>query len=176
MNFSTIRTQSGFCKNATQPVKRSNRLVRMALHFDDSPKTSPAIAWSLLLLRVFVGVILMAHGAQKVFGWFGGPGLGAVIQSMAGGPVIGFLVSIGEFFGGLGLVVGVLSRFSAAANIVIMLGAILLVHGKNGFFMSEKGFEYNFALIGMLLPILVAGPGPYTALRAVGKRVPPAIE
>jgi putative oxidoreductase len=84
------------------------------------------------------------------------------------GPVLGYLVSIGEFFGGLGLVVGFLARFSAAANVVIMLGAIATVHGKNGFFLSSQGFEYNLALIGLFLPTVIAGPGRY----AVGRFLP----
>jgi putative oxidoreductase len=123
----------------------------------------PAVDWALLVVRVIVGLIFMAHGAQKVFGAFGGPGLGGVVQMM--GP-IGYMVAIGEFFGGLGMVVGFLSRFSAAALTVIMIGAIAMVHGKNGFFLGEKpGFEYNLALIGLLLPILIAGPGSLTVAR-----------
>src|SRR5215813_10727980 len=100
----------------------------------------------------------MAHGAQKLFGAFGGPGLGAVVQLM--GP-LGYLVTIGEFFGGLGLVVGFLSRFSAASIILIMLGAVGMVHGKFGFFMNwtgsqaGEGFEYHLLVIGTLLPILI---------------------
>jgi putative oxidoreductase len=77
-------------------------------------------------------------------------------------------VAIGEFFGGLGLLVGFLTRFSAAANLVIMLGAIALVHGKNGFFAQGGGYEYNLALIGLLLPLLIAGPGPF----ALGRHLP----
>src|SRR3954471_22339569 len=91
-----------------------------------------AVDVSLLLLRVIVGVIFAAHGAQKLFGAFGGPGLAEIVKMM--GP-IGYLVSIGEFFGGLGIAVGFLSRFSAASLIVIMLGAIAMVHAKNGFFL-----------------------------------------
>src|SRR5690348_4267848 len=115
-----------------------------------------AVDWALLVARVAVGIVFMAHGAQKLFGFFGGPGLSAIVQMM--GP-LGYLVSIGEFFGGLGLIVGFLSRFSAASLIVIMIGAIVLVHGKNGFFSANGGFEYNLALIGLLAPILIAGPG-----------------
>jgi putative oxidoreductase len=118
-----------------------------------------ALDVALLAVRVIVGVIFMAHGAQKVFGAFGGPGLQATAAFM--GP-IGYLVAIGEFFGGLGILVGVLPRFSAAANIVIMLGAIAQVHGKHGFFLDAKGFEYNLALIGLLIPILLVGPGRYS--------------
>jgi putative oxidoreductase len=119
----------------------------------------PAVDISLLAVRVVVGVIFAAHGAQKLFGAFGGPGLEKVVEMM--GP-IGYLVTIGEFFGGLGLVVGLLTRFSAASLIVIMLGAIAQVHGKKGFFLSDGGFEYNLALIGLLLPTLIAGPGRFT--------------
>src|SRR6187399_1887153 len=129
-----------------------------------------AVDWSLLILRVVLGVVFMAHGAQKLFGAFGGPGLGAVVQMM--GP-IGYLVSIGEFFGGLGLVVGFLSRFSAASIIVIMLGAIGMVHGKVGFFMNwmgnqgGEGFEYHLLAIAILLVILIAGPGRYALARSL---------
>ena len=62
-------------------------------------------------------------------------------------------------FGGLGLIFGFLSRFSAASIIVIMGGAIAMVHGKNGFFLDKMGYEFNLALIGLMLPILIAGPG-----------------
>ena len=120
----------------------------------------------LLILRVVAGIIFAAHGAQKLFGAFGGPGLAGVVGMM--GPM-GYLVSIGEFFGGLGLIVGLLSRFSAASLIVIMLGAIAMVHGKNGFFSSDGGFEYNLALIALLAPIVLAGPG---RLFVVGRLLP----
>lgn len=133
---------------------------------DSLAYTASTVDNTLLLVRLIVGIIFMMHGAQKVFGAFGGPGLAGIMEGM--GPVLGFLVAIGEFFGGLGLVVGFLSRFSAAANIVIMIGAIIQVHGKNGFFLSDKGFEYNLALIGLLLPILLLGPGRW----AVGRFLP----
>jgi putative oxidoreductase len=125
----------------------------------------PAVDLSLLVVRVIAGVIFAAHGAQKLFGVFGGPGLAQTVNMM--GP-LGYPVTIGEFFGGLGLIVGFLSRFSAASLIVIMIGAIAMVHGKNGFFLSAGGFEYNLALIGLLFPTLVAGPGHH----AVGRYLP----
>lgn len=121
---------------------------------------------SLLFVRVIVGVIFAAHGAQKLFGAFDGPGLAKTVEMLGGGP-LGYLVTIGEFFGGVGLVVGFLTRFSAASLIVIMLGAIFTVHGKHGFF-APQGFEYNLALIGLLFPILIAGPGRF----AVGRFLP----
>ncbi|HEX3601315.1 MAG TPA: DoxX family protein [Lacipirellulaceae bacterium] len=112
---------------------------------------------SLLILRVAVGVIFAAHGAQKLFGAFDGMGLEKTV-GMLGTP-LGYLVPVGEFFGGIGLVIGFLTRFSAAALVVIMIGAIVKVHAANGFFLDKHGFEYNIALIGLLLPIFLCGPG-----------------
>lgn len=126
-----------------------------------------AVDWSLLVLRVVLGVVFMAHGAQK-FGAFGGPGLSAIVQML--GP-IGYLVSVGELFGGLGLVLGILPRFSAGSIIVIMLGAIWMVHAKVGFFMNwggkqaGEGFEYHLLAISALLPIVLAGPGRFALAR-----------
>jgi putative oxidoreductase len=129
----------------------------------------PVVDLSLLAVRVASGVIFAAHGSQKLFGAFGGPGLAATVQPPPDGMgPLGYLVTIGEFFGGLGLVVGFLTRFSAGSLIVIMLGAIATVHGEHGFFLQNKGFEYNLALIGLLLPTLLAGPGKY----AVGRFLP----
>ncbi len=124
-----------------------------------------AVDISLLVLRVIVGVIFMAHGAQKLFGAFGGGGMQPLVDNIG---MLGYPVAIGEFFGGLGMIVGFLARFSAAANIVIMIGAIAMVHGKNGFFLSNGGYEYNLALIGLLVPILLAGPGRYS----IGRLLP----
>lgn len=125
----------------------------------------PAVDYALLAVRVVAGVIFAAHGAQKLFGAFGGPGLEKTVEMM--GP-LAYPVTIGEFFGGLGLIAGFLSRFSAAALIAVMIGAIATVHGRNGFFLQGGGFEYNLALIGLLAPTLIAGPGRY----AVGAHLP----
>jgi|SRR5262245_27146631 len=128
-----------------------------------------AVDWALLVPRIFAGAIFMAHGAQKL-GAFGGPGLSAVVQMM--GP-LGYLVTIGEFFGGLALIVGFLSRFSAASIILIMLGAIFMVHTQFGFFMNwagnqpGEGFEYHLLAIGALLPTVIAGPGRYAVGRLI---------
>ena len=131
----------------------------------------PAVNWALLVVRIVVGIIFMAHGAQKLFGAFGGFGVAGTVKAMGAlhlGPLV-YLVIIDEFFGGLGLFLGVLTRFSAFWLIVDMLGAILLVHGKNGFFLGgpKPGFEYPFALIGMMSVTLLAGPGKYALGRLV---------
>lgn len=113
--------------------------------------------FSLLSVRVGLGVVFIFHGGQKLFGLFGGSGMAKLVENF--GPVLGYLIAIGEFFGGLGLLVGLLTRFSAASIVVIMAGAIALVHGKNGFSLMNQGYEYNFALITMALAILFGGPG-----------------
>ena len=124
--------------------------------------TTTAADWGLLALRLTLGIVFMAHGAQKLFGAFGGHGLAATVKMM--GP-LGYLVTVGEFFGGLGILVGFLTRFSAASIAVIMLGAIATVHGKNGFFMNwegkqaGEGFEYHLLVIGICVLLALAGPG-----------------
>lgn len=124
---------------------------------ENTTQDRPAVNVGLLVIRIVLGIIFLAHGAQKMFGAFGGPGLEGTVQFL--GP-IGYLVAIGEFFGGLGILLGFLSRFSAASLVVIMIGAIQKVHLSGGFFLP-KGYEFNFALIGMSLAILLMGSGSY---------------
>lgn len=128
-------------------------------------RSCAALDASLLILRVCAGAVFFAHGAQKMFGLFGGPGLAETVKMM--GP-LGYPVSVGECFGGLGLIVGFLCRFSAASNIVIMIGAIATVHGKNGFFLDKGGFEYNLALIGLMAPLVLLGAGRWS----IGRLLP----
>jgi putative oxidoreductase len=125
---------------------------------------------SLLLLRLAVGTVFVAHGSQLLFGAFDGPGVTKAVQSLGVGP-LGYLVVIGQFFGGAGLILGFLARFSAASLIVIMIGAILRVHLKNGFFSQDGGYEFNLALIGLLVPILLLGPGRFAVARLFLPRV-----
>jgi len=133
--------------------------------YDSSPSNRTLVDVSLLVMRVIVGAVFFAHGAQKLFGLFGGPGLSAMVEMM--GP-LAYPVSVGECLGGIGIIFGFLTRFSAASNILIMLGAIGMVHGKNGFFLSNQGYEYNLALIGLLVPIVLLGPGKFS----LGKFLP----
>lgn len=127
----------------------------------DSRKTDVA----LFLLRAVVGVVFFAHGAQKVFGWFGGHGLEATVSGMTknGMPVIvPYLVSYGELAAGLGLIVGLLTRIAAAGMFIEMLGAVLIVHAKNGFFSETHGFEFPLTLCIASLAVLILGPGAYS--------------
>jgi putative oxidoreductase len=127
--------------------------------------SSSSVDVALLIARIIVGAVFMAHGSQKLFGAFGGPGLSAVVQMM--GP-LGYLVTVGEFFGGLGIVLGFLSRFSAASIALIMLGAIAMVHSKFGLFMNwmgnqpGEGIEYHLLAIAVLLTIVIIGPGHFS--------------
>lgn len=130
---------------------------------------------SMLTIRLVAGTVLIAHGAQQVFGAFGGGGLNAAMSKYGpgGGGVFGLLVAIGLFFGGVGIMTGILARFSAAANVVIMLGAIFMVHAPNGFFLVDSfykylgGFEYNLTIIGLCLAVLIAGPGKLSLSRFI---------
>jgi putative oxidoreductase len=135
-------------------------------------------SWSLLIVRVVLGVIFFAHGAQKVFGCFGGPGLKGTIayfkQAMgipAGATVLAALI---ECFGGLAMLAGLLVRPAALGLVVVMLVAVAKVHWKNGFFLNMSmtpgrghGYEFNLALIGMALAVLVGGAGRYSVDRLI---------
>ena len=100
-------------------------------------------SWAGLVLRLTLGLVLLPHGAQKLLGWFGGFGfdgtMGFFTQKMGLPWIVGFLVIMGEFFGSLGLLAGLLTRFTAASFIVIMLGAILTGHLPVGFCMNWVG-------------------------------------
>ena len=124
---------------------------------------------SLFILRVVLGIIFFAHGAQKVLGWYGGHGLKGTVGFMAsmGLPVpIAYMVCFFEFLGGIGLIVGFLTRLAALAIAVVMVGAIATVHWKNGFFMNWElkpgkghGIEANLAFLAMALALFLDGAG-----------------
>jgi putative oxidoreductase len=122
-------------------------------------------SWSHLIVRLALAVVFLAHGGQKVFGWFGGPGLAgtiAMFRGMGVPPAAAVTAALIEFLGGWALLLGFLARPAALGIIVIMAVAIAKVHAKHGFFLQGKGgpgFEFNFVLIAMALSILVGGAG-----------------
>lgn len=132
--------------------------------------TEPSV--SLFTIRIVLGIIFFAHGAQKVLGWYGGHGLKGTVGFMAsrGLPVpIAYMVCFFEFLGGIGLIVGFLTRLAALAIVVVMVGAIATVHWKNGFFMNWElapgkghGIEANLAFLAMALAILLDGAGLFS--------------
>jgi putative oxidoreductase len=132
--------------------------------------------WGVLALRIPVGIIFAAHGAQKLFGWFGGYGLEGTGQWMASiglapGVLMALLAGSAEFFGGLALVAGLLVRPAAAALAVAMAVAILSVHLSNGLFVAKNGYEYALALLAVAVALLVAGAGRGSLDRALSRRV-----
>jgi putative oxidoreductase len=129
---------------------------------------------ALLFARIAVGIVFFAHGSQKVFGWFGGKGLAATVDGMTkmGMPtVVPYLVAFGELAAGLGLIVGLLTRIAAGGMFIEMLGAVLIVHWKGGFFADNKGFEYPLTLCLVCLALMLTGAGAYS-LDAVLRRNP----
>ncbi len=136
-------------------------------------------SWAQLTLRVPIGIIFAAHGAQKLFGWFGGYGLDGTGQWMASiglapGYLMALLAGSAEFFGGLALIIGFLVRPAAAVLAVTMLVAIFAVHIGNGLFMSNNGYEFGLALLAASVALAVSGGGRGSVdaalTRAVGAR------
>lgn len=131
---------------------------------------SPALA----VVRLALGVVMFAHGAQKALGWFGGAGPSGTIgyfgESLGVPAVLTTLVIAAEFLGGLGLIVGALGRIAALGVIAVMVGAIALVHLPNGFFMSNGGFEFHILAIAMALAVLIRGSGAFSLDRALAER------
>ena len=129
-----------------------------------------------LILRVPVGLILAAHGAQKLFGWFGGNGLAGTagwLSSMGMEP--GFLMAIlaggAEFFGGLALVLGLLTRPAALVAAFTMLVAIFSVHINNGLFVADGGYEYALVLMVALIALIIQGGGYLSMDNALSEKL-----
>ena len=121
-----------------------------------------------LALRLPVGIIFIAHGAQKLFGWFGGYGLEGTGQwlgsiGLAPGYLMALLAGGAEFFGGLALVLGLLVRPAAAALAFAMLVAIFSVHIEKGLFMSNNGYEFALVMFAASLSLLLSGAGRASA-------------
>jgi putative oxidoreductase len=126
----------------------------------------------LLVQRIALGAVMFPHGAQKLLGWFGGPGFQATMQSFTDKMHIpaplALLVILCESIGSVMLVFGLLSRVCALGMTSIMLVAIATVHWHNGFFMNwmgnqaGEGFEYHLLVLALSIPILFAGGGAWS--------------
>jgi len=130
------------------------------------------------ILRLVLGVVFLAHGSQKMLGWFGGFGFHATMGSFTqmGMPApVALLIICTEFFGGLGLIVGLLTRVAALGITGLMIGAIFMVHMQNGFFMNwmgnqkGEGFEYHLLVIAMAAALLLRGAGAFSLDRALSE-------
>lgn len=130
-----------------------------------------------VILRFVLGVVFFAHGAQKTLGWFGGYGFSGTMAYFTGPahipPVLAFLAIAAEFFGGIGLMFGFLTRIAAFGISVNMLVAIATVHSAAGFFMNwtgtqkGEGFEYHLLVLAMTAFLIVRGGGAYSLDRAL---------
>jgi putative oxidoreductase len=134
---------------------------------------------ALTMLRLVLGVVFFAHGAQKMLGWFGGYGFHGTMGFFThmGMPApVALLVICTEFFGGLGLIVGLLTRIAALGIGVEMIGAIFMVHLPNGFFMNwagnqkGEGFEYHLLAIAVAATLLLRGAGAFSVDRALSNK------
>ena len=141
--------------------------------------TSTSNDVALTILRLVLGVVFFAHGAQKLLGWFGGYGYAGTMgffTHQAGIPApLAFLVIMTEFFGGLGLIFGLLTRIPAFGIGFEMIVAVWMVHLPNGFFMNwygnqkGEGFEYHLLAIAAAAVLLLRGAGAFSVDRALSE-------
>lgn len=128
-----------------------------------------------MVLRVPAGIIFMAHGAQKLFGAFGGYGLEGTGQWMASiglepGYLMALMAGSAEFFGGMAILIGLLVRPAAAALAFAMLVAIFAVHIGHGLFVSNNGYEFALSLLAMSVSLLISGGGNLSLDRMLHQR------
>ncbi|MFG2262362.1 DoxX family protein [Streptomyces sp. NPDC048720] len=124
----------------------------------------------LLLIRLAFGLLMAAHGAQKLFGLFGGPGLTATGKGFAGlgyrpGRLYAVIGGLSEFLGGLGLALGLLTPLAAAALIGVMINAMATVTGAHGLWEADGGVEYSVCIAVVALAVAAIGPGRLAADR-----------
>jgi len=127
-----------------------------------------------LAVRIPVGIIFAAHGAQKLFGWFGGYGLAGTAGWMDSiglhpGALLALLAGGAEFFGGLALLLGLLVRPASVALAFTMLVAIFSVHISKGLFLSNGGFEYGLALLAVTIGLFISGAGRWSLDAALAR-------
>ncbi|MEP7377535.1 MAG: DoxX family protein [Chitinophagaceae bacterium] len=130
-------------------------------------------SWTMIVLRVILGLVILPHGAQKLLGWFGGYGFTGTMNFFTGTVglpwIIGFLVIIIEFFGSILLIAGIGTRIIAASYIVLAIGIAASSHIQNGFFINwggsqaGEGFEYFILWIALSIALLINGGGKYSA-------------
>ncbi|SDX94438.1 DoxX family protein [Paenibacillus sp. CF384] len=125
------------------------------------------LALGFLIIRVVIGLLFIGHGAQKLFGWFGGygpKGTGGWMESIGMKPGVLMAVAAGlmEFVGGALFAAGLFMPLAAILITLTMLGAIVKVHGKNGLWVTANGYEYPLAIIAVVIGLAFAGAGSYS--------------
>jgi putative oxidoreductase len=136
-----------------------------------------SISLGLLILRVVVGLTVAAHGAQKLFGWWGGPGMTGWTQAVTKLRIRpaapwAWVAALSEFGGGLLLALGLLSPLGSFGIAGAMLVAIATVHWPNGFWNGKRGYEFNLTLLGSVAALALTGPGIYSLDQALGIHLP----
>lgn len=141
-------------------------------------KTSDS--WSLLVLRLLLGIVIFPHGTQKLFGWFGGYGFAGTMnyftQTVGMPRLLGFVVILLETFGVVALMAGFATRLMALLFSLLALGIVVTSHIQHGFFMNwygaqaGEGFEYFILWLGICGALLIAGGGVYSADKALSER------
>lgn len=126
--------------------------------------------WGILVLRLGIGIMFVAHGLQMVFGLFGGPGVkgfSGMLSSLGFFPAIfwAYVASYTVLVGGLLLILGVQTRLAATLLLIFILTAAIKVHLSKGFFLSNGGFEYTFVIAAACLALILLGPGKFSILR-----------
>ena len=134
---------------------------------------------ALLFIRIALGIVIFAHGSQKVFGWFGGPGFMGTIETFTKNmnfPLwMVILLMVIELLGSIGLILGFLTRLSALGIGISISVCAYLYHIQNGFFMNwfgqqkGEGVEYHILVVGICLALLVQGGGPLSLDRNISK-------
>ena len=123
------------------------------------------------IIRLMLGLVFFAHGAQKMLGWFGGYGFSGTLSafSTSGMPIpLALFVILTEFFGSVALICGAFARVASGAIALLMVGAIAMVHAHFGFYMNwfgqqkGEGFEYHLLAIGLAVAVLVRGAGSFS--------------
>lgn len=116
---------------------------------------------ALLVLRIAAALVVLYHGSAILFGLFGGPGPARFAASRHAPVFVGYLVGLAQFCGGLAVLSGVLFRLGAACIIIVMLGAIFLVHISHGFNIANNGIEFALTELLLTTALLLAGPGDW---------------
>jgi putative oxidoreductase len=137
--------------------------------------------WVITIIRIVLGVVFFAHGAQMALGWFGGAGLESTVRTMREDlripEPLALLSVAAQFLGGLGLIVGLLSRVAAFGIAIVMSVALLVVHRKFGFFMNwfgEKqghGIEYHVLVLALAFTVMIKGAGAFSLDQVVYQHV-----
>lgn len=136
-----------------------------------------SIAFGLLVIRLVIGLTVAAHGAQKLFGWWGGPGMANWTKSVERLRIRpaqpwAWVAALSEFGGGLLLALGLLSPLGSLAIVGVMLVAIATVHLSKGFWVTKGGYEFNLAIIGGAVALAFTGPGAYSLDTPLGIHLP----